>query len=73
MITSEEELDRISHTLSPQSRSYPSTHQWSPPITDLSPIEDVPSTLELLAEAEWLAEQADGEPLSSIHNIHNPT
>lgn len=42
------------------SRSYP-THEWSPPVADLSPIEDVSSTLELEAEAEWLAYQRNGK------------
>ena len=41
-------------------RSYP-IHDWSPPTTDLSPIEDVPSNMELEAEAEWLAYQSNGE------------
>lgn len=43
------------------SRSYHPTHEWSPPVADLSPIEDVPLTMELEAEAEWLAYQRNGE------------
>ena len=50
--------DHTVHTGS--TRSYP-THEWSPPVADLSPIEDVPSTLELEAEAEWLAYQRNGK------------
>ena len=54
-------------------RSYPS-HEWSPPITDLSPIEDVPLTMELEAEAEWLAYQRNGmlrwNSLTCCHVYH---
>jgi len=45
------------------SRSYPG-HEWSPPAGDLSPIEDISSTMEQEEEAAWLAHQKNGMLLS---------
>ncbi|XP_067945192.1 serine-rich adhesin for platelets-like [Watersipora subatra] len=52
--------DEMNQTDYRSMNSYPS-HELSPPVTDLSPIEDVPSTMELAAEAEWLAYQSNGK------------